>query len=392
MIARWFTKSGYLNTAMSTSQATIQLLGSTAAFFILPRFHSLAIAQWFVVAVGLFSLTSNLIYVYFEKRYESYLKSLNDEDQEENENESEENIESDLEGLIGKKSDTVSVQGSEYMVVKTKEDDHQKEYIKKEYSDHDTEKSEMASSRNDSTLSDNDNDDDSAYISNHSNNVDDQVRNTNNNNDIAASTNIKDMSVYQIITSLPRIFWFSLLHAACIYPILYTFTAYGPFYLQESFKSIQTIEDAGNAISLLYFAIAFSPLSGMVIDRIGHRVWVQLVASINILIMFLILKYVPWVNPLLCLFYMGLLFSITESNILAIISYTVPPDRLGTAYGLFAWCSSIMLVIEPLVVGYMKQTTNSFALSIWLYIDLVILSVIFMAIVLIMQTQLKLIF
>ena len=204
-------------------------------------------------------------------------------------------------------------------------------------------------------------------------------------------SNVKDMSVYQIITSLPRIFWFSLLHASCIYPILYTFTAYGPFYLQENFSSIKNTNDAGNAISLLYLAIAFAPISGMIIDRLGNRVLVQLLASINILIMFLILKYIPWVNPLLCLFYMGLLFSITESNILAIISYTVPQDRLGTAYGLFSWCCSIMLVIEPMVVGYLKQTTNSFELSIWLYISLVILSIIFIYIVLVIKKSQKLV-
>ena len=40
MISKWFTSTGYLNTAMAVNQAAVQLLGSSAAFFILPRVNN----------------------------------------------------------------------------------------------------------------------------------------------------------------------------------------------------------------------------------------------------------------------------------------------------------------------------------------------------------------
>lgn len=64
MIATWFTHNGYLNTAMALNQAFVQLFGSSAAFYLLPRLHSIDSVQLFTLAVGVFSLLCNFLYIY----------------------------------------------------------------------------------------------------------------------------------------------------------------------------------------------------------------------------------------------------------------------------------------------------------------------------------------
>jgi MFS family permease len=127
------------------------------------------------------------------------------------------------------------------------------------------------------------------------------------------------------------------------------------------------MKEAGNGIGLLYLGIVFAPVSGWIIDRVGHRIEIQFMSTLAILALFLILKYDTAINPYYLLFSLGILFSVTESNSLALISYIVPDYILGTAYGLSACGISVTLLLEPALVGYLRESTGSFESSIWLF-------------------------
>lgn len=166
-------------------------------------------------------------------------------------------------------------------------------------------------------------------------------------------------------------FWLLFLHTSCMSPILYTFTAFGLLYLQDNFSTLKSSDAAGDGISLLYLGIAFAPLSGYLIDKIGYRVVIQLIANLMILFLFLVLKYVSSVNPYYSLLAVGLCFSVTEANSLAMVSYVVPSEKLGEAYGIIACGVSIALLFEPAMVGYLRDVTSSFSVSIWLFLLLI---------------------
>lgn len=76
MLTKWFTKTGHINTAVATNQSIVQLFGSSLAFYLLPRFHSLSLSQWFTVFVGVFSLLANILYCYYEHKYSIYVNYL----------------------------------------------------------------------------------------------------------------------------------------------------------------------------------------------------------------------------------------------------------------------------------------------------------------------------
>jgi hypothetical protein len=299
MISRWFTRSKYLNTALALNQASVQILGSAAAFHILPQIESIAKAQWITVAVCTVSMIANIVYNIMDSRYQHFLQPV------ENNNVKD------------------SSSNPSYEAISLKED--LKDYDELELND------DVNNRRPNST----------------------QNRNP-----------------FAVLREFPFLFWLLMVHIMLISPILYTFTAFGPMYLQETFPShIHSGVEAGSAISLLYMFIVTAPITGMIVDHIGHRSYVQLVASSSIPLLFILLTF-DWVDPKVCLGLMGIFFSVTKSNALALISMTVPSHLTATGFGLYSCFMSIALFIEPAAVGWIRERTGSFAWSIWIFISL----------------------
>jgi MFS family permease len=183
-------------------------------------------------------------------------------------------------------------------------------------------------------------------------------------------------SIFGVLFEFPLLFYILLLHISLVSPILYTFTAFGPMYLQQTFPSCSSPTVAGNAISLLYMSIVAAPFTGIVIDYYGYRSYVQFVASCNIPLIFMLLHY-GYLDPNLAMCWMGVIYSITESNSFALIALIVPQELTGTAFGILGCCISIALLVEPAAVGVIFQYTGSFKISIWIFFYLTLIGSIF---------------
>lgn len=313
MISKWFTKSGMLNTAMAINQGAVQLFGSSAAFYLLPRVKSLYWAQWITVVVCVTSLASNLIYNAIEGYYTEYLEELNKEE--------------------------TGPSTMEFMAL-------------------------AASNAETSNLC--------AAVK-----ISSTYQSINQNDTTGeSSSGLEGSSLWSgikdVLGSFSFLFWLVLIHIGLMSPILYTFTAFGPLYLMENFDSTQSLEQAGDAISLLYMAIVAAPIAGMIIDRVGHRSLIQFIASANIPVIFLLLTY-KVLPPSPCLLWMGLMYSITEANGLALISLIVPPESQGTAFGLCGCFISLALLVEPAAVGTLREWSGAFTSSIWVFTSMTVL-------------------
>lgn len=305
MISRWFSSTQHANTAMALNQASVQLFGSAASFYILPHIKSIPACQWITVLVCVVSLVANIIYNYYETQHEDYLTEVNEKKDEE------QYLHNELPSLPTYQSiDTDSV--------------------------HDV--SQNQHHKNIPTMQ------------------------------LPVEQSVWQQSV-DTLAKFPVLFWLIILHISLVSPILYTFTAFGPMYLQETFGSSLTTTEAGTAISLLYMSIVAAPFTGMAIDYIGYRSWVQFFASANIPIIFLLLIY-EVLDPSICMIWMGLIFSVTESNGVVLVSLVVPTELTGTAFGIYACCISFALLLEPATVGWIRQSTGSFSLSIWIFFSL----------------------
>jgi MFS family permease len=317
MISRWFSSTAHLNTAMALNQASVQVFGSAAAFYILPHAGSITLCQWITVGVCVISLVANLIYNHYETIYDAYLDEIN--------------VQKDVKQHV------------EYL----DEKHHQENAYQYQTVSVDIEQTTPTTTSTTAPTTPS-----SFSFTNTLANI---------------STGLAES--WYVLTRFPTLFWLLLIHIGLVSPILYTFTAFGPMYLQETFPSTATATEAGNAISLLYMSIVAAPFTGIVIDWIGYRAQIQFFASCNIPILFFLLTY-DLLNPNVCMIWMGIIFSITESNGMALVSLVVPMELTGTAYGIYACCISIALLVEPAAVGWIREQTGSFAWSIWIFFGL----------------------
>lgn len=174
-------------------------------------------------------------------------------------------------------------------------------------------------------------------------------------------------TMMQTLQSFPLIFWLIMVQEGLLTgPILYTFTAFGPLYLQENFEATRDARAAGNATSLLYVAIVAAPLTGAAIDRLGHRSLIQFAAAAVVPLVFTALAF-QLLQPAVCMLALGLAYSVAESNALAMVSLVVPGSSQGAAFGLYACAVSFALLLEPWSVGALHERTGSFATSIWIF-------------------------
>ena len=172
---------------------------------------------------------------------------------------------------------------------------------------------------------------------------------------------------WMIIKSFPPLFWLTLTMQVLLSPILYTFTAFGPLFMMEKYHLTQ--EEAGFLTSLLYIAIILAPGFGFIIDKIGYRCIIQTIAAVLIPLSFLLL-HLTTLNPYVIMLLLGMSFAITDSNGLAMIADVSPPDLLGTAYGILGCGTSLFLLIEPYMVGYLHIHTGEFYWSTILFVIL----------------------
>jgi MFS family permease len=368
MISRWFSSTNHLNTAMALNQASVQFFGSAAAFYLLPKEDSIPVAQWITVTVCIISLSANLFYNLFDTAYQDYLVQVNEI----------------------KDTNLLHHSGDEYGKV-----DHAEVCQLLHHNDNQTQQDDQvnpAQGKSELVLQHSGqsppNDDKSSISFSHKESFEseedgkelesllppphlDDAPQVEADRQAEASHGVLSQS-FQVLNKFPTIFWLLLLHISLVSPILYTFTAFGPMYLQETFPSTSSAKDAGDAISLLYMSIMAAPVTGIIIDYIGYRLHVQFFASSNIPVLFILLTN-GLLDPKICMVWMGVIFSITESNGMALISLTVPSNLTGTAFGLYACCISIALLLEPAAVGYIREVTGSFALSIWIFTGLTLL-------------------
>lgn len=347
MISKWFSHTSHLNTAMSINQAVVQLLGSSAAFYILPHIDSIYLSQWMTVMICFISLLVNIRYNYYEKYYALYLLEINHMDMMNVDMNGDVSVGNNVGNNVGmnvgnnvgnsfgnKVGNNVGMNveihvdstGSDVVGYKVSKDLELTEKI----SIHDNKHRgyNSISHRNDNESMDsietidnmpkytfnsldtnvyntnipsfsifnifrfNDFEDNQRYVI-----IDDHVgRHTHSSTSSSQSTYVH--SILSILSKFPYLFWLLLLHVGLVSPILYTFTAFGPLYLQDI--GINAIE-AGNAISLLYLSIILSPVSGIIIDYVGYRSYIQFFAACNLPVIFFCLIYKVSINLLIAI-------------------------------------------------------------------------------------------
>ncbi len=294
MISRSFSGTSHLNTAMAVNQAVIQLLGSSAPFYVLPGLGGVPEANRSLLLVCLVSLGASVLYWGLERG-------------------------------CGARCFADAGPGSE------RERAADEEAVAFRAPGYDTTVGSSGSAA------------------------------------AGAAKREEPLSALATLRRFPRAFWLLLLHIGLTSPCLWTFSDFGTLYLQENFASTATAEVAGKTMSLLYLGIVLAPFTGIIIDRIGHRTLVQLVAASVVPLLFLALDN-HVLGPAAALAAMGFVYGVTETNGFALVALVVPEEVQGAAFGLVGCVISIALIVEPYAVGALREAYGTFQSSMSLFI------------------------
>ena len=302
MVSRSFASTEHINTAMAVNQAAVQLLGSSLPFLLLPALGSVDKANVAMVGVCLASLLAAVIYKAMERGCGGRCFG---------------------EGGGGHE------QGAAWSGVSSREDDDEKTSL-------------LGGSSSSSSSS--------------------RGREDNKPTPPSPSSHAPPLSALATLRRFPTSFWVLLLHVGLTSPVLWTFSDFGCLYLQEKFASTPTPEIAGKTMSLLYLGIVCAPFTALLIDRVGHRPLVQLVASSSVPFLFFLLDRQA-LSPAAALGCLGFVYGVTETNGFALVAVLVPEEVQGAAFGLVGCAISFALILEPWAVGVMREASGNFDMA-----------------------------
>lgn len=167
-------------------------------------------------------------------------------------------------------------------------------------------------------------------------------------------------------------YWYIVAICITFYSAIFPFQTFAVKFFMEAHGA--TRELGGFLSSLLtLFAMIFTPLFGLVVDRLGRRSLFMMFGSLLLVPVYLLMAYTP-VSLYLPMAMMGIAFSLIPAVMWPSVAYVVEQSRLGTAYGLMTMIQNIGLAGFNLLIGWANDFSGAgathpagYALGMWIF-------------------------
>lgn len=209
-------------------------------------------------------------------------------------------------------------------------------------------------------------------------------------------------------SSFPKSFWYVTALCVTFYSAMFPFQTFAIKFFQEAHGT--TREVGGNLSSILtLFAMIFTPLFGLLADKIGKRSLLMMFGSLLIIPVYLMMAYkfgkpdvmtdsdfihlsvkffdIDAMIPLYLIYpmaMMGIAFSLVPAVMWPSVALIVDNSKLGTAYGLMTMIQNIGLFGFNLLIGFANDISGASAenpsgynLGMWIFSVLGFLGLIF---------------
>jgi MFS family permease len=193
-------------------------------------------------------------------------------------------------------------------------------------------------------------------------------------------------------------FWFITALCVTFYSAMFPFQTFAIKFFQEAHGT--TREVGGNLSSILTLAaMIFTPLFGLLADRIGKRSLLMMFGSLLIVPVYLMMAYkVDLATPLgisgalhlnldffdihssipaylvIPMSMMGIAFSLVPAVMWPSVAYIVEQSKLGTAYGLMTMIQNVGLFAFNLLIGWANDVSGAsagnpagYTLGMWIF-------------------------
>jgi MFS family permease len=145
-------------------------------------------------------------------------------------------------------------------------------------------------------------------------------------------------------------YWLVVALCVTFYSAIFPFQTFAVKFFIEAHGT--TREQGGFLSSLLtLFAMIFTPLFGLLVDKVGKRALFMMFGSLMLVPVYLVMAYtsVPLIVPMAV---MGIAFSLIPAVMWPSVAYLVDQSKLGTAYGLMTMIQNIGLFGFNLLIGW----------------------------------------
>jgi MFS family permease len=181
-----------------------------------------------------------------------------------------------------------------------------------------------------------------------------------------------DKVVFGDLFRLPGSYWYVVLLCVTFYSAIFPFQTFAVKFFIEGHGT--TREFGGFLSSLItLFAMVFTPLFGLLVDRVGRRSLFMMFGSLLLVPVYLMMAYTS-VPLLLPMGMMGVAFSLVPAVMWPSVAYLVEEGKLGTAYGLMTMIQNIGLAGFNFAIGWANDVSaasaanpGGYALGMWIF-------------------------
>jgi MFS family permease len=144
-------------------------------------------------------------------------------------------------------------------------------------------------------------------------------------------------------------YWFVSLLCMTFYSAIFPFTAFSTVFLQTKFK-LTAVQGGFYTSLVITGSMIFTPLFGLLIDKIGKRATLMIIGSLILIPTHLTLG-LTYIHPAVPMIILGISFSLVPAALWPSIPIMIEEKRLGTAFGLMTLIQNIGLTIFPWLAG-----------------------------------------
>jgi len=156
-------------------------------------------------------------------------------------------------------------------------------------------------------------------------------------------------------------YWFIVALCITFYSGIFPFQTFAVKFFMEAHGVSR--ETGGFLSSMLtLFAMIFTPLFGLMVDRVGKRALFMMFGSLLLVPVYLTMGYTN-ISLYLPMAVMGIGFSLVPAVMWPSVAYIVDQKKLGTAYGLMTLIQNVGLAGFNLLIGWANDYAGASALN-----------------------------
>jgi MFS family permease len=190
-----------------------------------------------------------------------------------------------------------------------------------------------------------------------------------------------DKIVFNDVKKLPASFWYVSLLCVTFYSAIFPFTAHSTTFFHEKWGlPLEAASDPGIVSSVIaqfrhmfstaggltsvpiFASMMLAPWLGKWVDKFGRRATIMIFGSLMLIPAHLAMGYTS-LYPAIPMIVLGLSFSLVPAAMWPSVPLIVEKRLTGTAFGLMTMIQNIGLAVLPQIVGYFRDSTGEWQVS-----------------------------